>query len=104
MTSEGFHRPHDSHLSKRLARRGTVLQVAGVLLMLLACAVEWAPPEDPALPPTRPFLLMLGLLVFVTGRVLRWEWAHGRPADHPGPLVTTPPPDDRERDREAGSR
>lgn len=71
MITEDLHRLHNSRLAKQLARRGTVLQVLGALLMLLACAVEWAPPDDPALPPTRPFLLLIGVLVFVTGRVMR---------------------------------
>ena len=92
MSTEDVHRSEDSCLAKRVARRWTVLQVLGVLLMLVACAVEWAPPDDPALPPTRPFLLMIGVLIFVSGRVIRREWSQNHSDLKPGQLVTGPPP------------
>ncbi|MBP8155093.1 MAG: hypothetical protein KAX87_07370, partial [Nitrospira sp.] len=60
----------------------------------------WAPPDDPALPPTRPFLLLIGLLVFVTRRVMGGEWTQSRSDDKPGQFVTAPPPGDQGCHRE----
>lgn len=104
VSTEDVHQSGDSCLAKRLARRWTILQILGVWLMLIACAVEWAPPDDPALSPTRPFLLMIGLLVFVTGRVMRWEWVHSRSDITPGHLGTVPPSDDQGCHREGESK
>ena len=104
MTTEELHRFHDLHLAKRLARRWTVLQVLGALLMLMACTVEWAPPDDPALPPTRPFLLMVGALVFATGRFMKVQWAQSRSDGNYAQPITPPPPDDEGSQWTGGSK
>jgi hypothetical protein len=67
---EGVHQDRDRVLSPRLTKRCILLQVLGVLLMVLACTVDWAPPDDPTLPQTRPFLLLIGVIVCVTALAL----------------------------------
>jgi len=67
---EGIHQDRDRFLSPRLTKRCILLQVLGVLLMVLACTVDWAPPDDPTLPQTRPFLLLIGVIVCVTALAL----------------------------------
>ncbi len=67
---EGVHQDRDRVLSPRLTKRCILLQVLGVLLMVLACTVDWAPTDDPTLPQTRPFLLLIGVIVCVTGLAL----------------------------------
>ena len=64
---EGIHQDRDRVLSPRLTKRYILLQVLGALLMVLACTVDWAPPDDPTLPQTRSFMLLLGVIVGVTG-------------------------------------
>jgi hypothetical protein len=64
---EGIHQDRDRVLFPRLTKRCILLQVLGVLLMVLACTVDWAPPDDPTLPQTRSFMLLLGVIVGVTG-------------------------------------
>ena len=67
---EGVHQDRDRYLSLRLTKRCIFLQILGALLMVLACAVDWAPPDDPTLPQTRSFLLLIGVIVCVTGLAL----------------------------------
>ena len=70
---EGAHQDRDRLVSQRLKKRYTLLQVLGALLIVLAYAVDWAPPEDPTFPPTRSFMVLLGVMVYVTGLALRWQ-------------------------------
>lgn len=70
VTDEGVHQDRDRDFSLRLTKRCILLQVLGVLLMVLACAVDWAPPDDPTLPQTRSFMLLIGVIVGVTGLAL----------------------------------
>jgi hypothetical protein len=67
---EGLQQERDRDFSLRLTKRCSLLQVLGVLLMVLACAVDWAPPDDPTLPQTRSFMLLIGVIVGVTGLAL----------------------------------
>ena len=67
---EGAHQDRDRVLFLRVTRRCILLQVLGALLMTLSCAVDWAPPDDPTLPPTRSFMLLIGVIVCVTGLAL----------------------------------
>jgi hypothetical protein len=52
---------------RRLSLRWKLLQGVGAALIALSLMVEWPLPSDPALPATQPFLLILGVLVFVAG-------------------------------------
>ena len=70
VTDEGVHQDRDRDFSLRLTKRCILLQVLGVILMVLACAVDWAPPDDPTLPQTRSFMLLIGVIVGVTGLAL----------------------------------
>jgi hypothetical protein len=54
-------------ISRRLSLRWKVLQVIGAVLIALSVMIEWPVPSDPALPATQSYLLVLGVLVFVTG-------------------------------------
>ena len=67
---EGVHQVRDRVLSPQLTKRCILLQVLGALLMVLACAVDWAPPDDPTLPQTRSFMLLIGVIVGGTGLAL----------------------------------
>lgn len=67
---EGVHQDRDRVLSPQLTKRCILLQVLGALLMVLACAVDWAPPDDPTLPQTRSFMLLIGVIVGGTGLAL----------------------------------
>jgi hypothetical protein len=58
---------HVTTISRRLSLRWKVLQVVGGVLIALSVMIEWPVPSDPALPATQSFLLVLGVLVFVTG-------------------------------------
>lgn len=67
---EGLQQDRAGDVSLRSTKRSILLQVLGVLLMILACAVDWAPPDDPTLPQTRSFMLLIGVMVGVTGLAL----------------------------------
>lgn len=67
---EGLQQDRDRFLSLRLTKRSILLQVLGILLVILACAVEWAPPDDPALSQKRSFVLLIGVIVCVTALAL----------------------------------
>ncbi|MBD0305334.1 MAG: hypothetical protein ICV76_02135 [Nitrospiraceae bacterium] len=67
------HKHSDHLLSKRLARRWKILQVLGAVLMVLAYAVNWTPSDDAAIPQTRPFMLFLGVTLFVAGLIMTWR-------------------------------
>lgn len=68
---EGLQQDRDRFLPLQLTKRSILLQLLGVLLMILACAVDWAPPDDPTLPQTRSFMLLIGVIVGVTGLALK---------------------------------
>jgi hypothetical protein len=70
VSDEGAHQDRDRLLSLRLRKRCLVLQVLGAVLMILAYAVEWAPPDDLTLPSTRSFMLLIGVMVCGTGLAL----------------------------------
>ena len=70
VSDEGAHQDRDRLLFLGLTKRCILLQVLGAVLMILACAVDWAPPDDPTLPPTRSFMLLIGVIVCVTGLAL----------------------------------
>ena len=70
VTDEGVHQDRDRCLFLRLRKRYMLLQVLSAILMVLGCAVDWAPPDDPTLPQTRPFLLLIGVIVCMTGLAL----------------------------------
>jgi hypothetical protein len=44
--------------------------------MVLACTVNWTPPDDATIPETRPFMLFLGITVFVAGLTMTWRYRH----------------------------
>jgi hypothetical protein len=46
------------------------LEVMGIGLVVAAFMVTWPPPDDPSLPATRPFLVLVGLLLFSAGVAL----------------------------------
>ena len=60
----------ETGLRRGLTWRRTVLQVFGIGLIVAGLVVNWPPPDDPALPATRPFLVLLGILVFAAGLAL----------------------------------
>jgi hypothetical protein len=62
---------------RRLARRWRLLQVVGVALILLAVTEPWSSPADLTLPETRPFLLLLGIMVEITGLGMARRRPHG---------------------------
>jgi hypothetical protein len=57
-------------LRRRLAWRRTILEVLGIGLVAGAFMVSWPPAEDPSLPATRPFLILVGVLIFAAGLAL----------------------------------
>jgi len=63
-----------------MAVRWKLLVVLGAGLIVLALAVDWAPPSEPSLPATRPLLLFLGAVVAVAGLIA--GLTHERSADH----------------------
>jgi hypothetical protein len=67
---EDAHQDRDRFVFQRLKKRYRLLQVLGAVLMILAYAVDWAPPDDPTLPQTRSFMLLIGVIVGVTGLAL----------------------------------
>jgi hypothetical protein len=69
---------HDSQatsLRRRLAWRRTILEVLGIGLVAAGLVVNWPPSDDPSLPATRPFLVLVGLLIFAAGLALRRQHA-----------------------------
>ncbi|MET0514575.1 MAG: hypothetical protein ABW047_04510 [Nitrospiraceae bacterium] len=57
----------ETSLGRRLAWRRIVLQVIGIALVVAGISVSWPPADDPSLPPTRPFLVLVGILIFIAG-------------------------------------
>jgi hypothetical protein len=72
----------EAGFSRRLAWRRIVLEVIGIGLVMAGLMVSWPPPDDPALPATRPFLVLVGLLLFSAGVALEF-----RPARHRHPYT-----------------
>jgi hypothetical protein len=54
-----------------LLRRSLLLEAIGIGLLVAAFMVDWDLPDDPAIPPTRPFFAFLGLLTFISGLALK---------------------------------
>jgi hypothetical protein len=69
--SDSAHEPEEKDLGRRLAWRRTFLEVLGIGLVAAAFMVSWPLAEDPSLPATRPFLLLVGLLVLAAGLALK---------------------------------
>ena len=73
--------PDSSHdlertgFSRRLAWRRIVLEVMGIGLVVAGVMVSWPPPDDPSLPATRPFFILVGLLLFSAGAALEFRSA-----------------------------
>lgn len=67
---EGVQQDRDRVFSRRVTKRCILLQVLGALLIVLACTVDWVSPDDPALPQTRSFMLLIGVIVGMTGLAL----------------------------------
>lgn len=78
---DSSHDVDEAGFSRRLARRQIVLEVMGIGLVVAGVMVSWPPPDDPALPATRPFFVLVGLLLFSAGvalgfRPVRHEHVH----------------------------
>jgi uncharacterized membrane protein HdeD (DUF308 family) len=58
-------------VSRRLSRRWKLLQILGGALIALAGVIDWLHFSDPTVPATFGFFLMLGIIVFVSGFVMR---------------------------------
>jgi hypothetical protein len=74
--SDSSYEPQERSLRRRLAWRRTILEVLGIGLVAGAFLVNWPPAEDPLLPATRPFLVLVGLLVFTAGLALERRYSH----------------------------
>jgi len=61
----------EAALRRRLAWRRTLLEVLGIGLIVVGLMVNWPPSDDPSLPATRPFVILLGLLMFMSGMALK---------------------------------
>ncbi len=60
----------EAGVGRRLARRRIVLEAIGITLIVAGLIVSWPPSDDPAVPATRPFLVLVGLLLFSAGLAL----------------------------------
>ena len=69
--------PQESNLRRRLLRRSLLLEAIGIGLLVAAFMADWDPPEDPGVPPTRPFFALLGLLIFLSGLALKRDRGAG---------------------------
>jgi hypothetical protein len=58
-------------VSRRLSRRWKLLQILGAALIALAGVSDWLHFSDPTVPATPWFFLTLGIIVFVSGFVMR---------------------------------
>ena len=72
----------EAGVARRLAWRRIVLEVMGIGLVVAAFMVTWPPSDDPSLPATRPFLVLVGLLLLSAGVALEF-----RPARHEHPYT-----------------
>jgi drug/metabolite transporter (DMT)-like permease len=68
--SGSSHESQTTSLRRRLGWRRTILEVLGIALVVAAFMVNWPPSDDPSLPATRPFLVLVGVLVFAAGLAL----------------------------------
>jgi hypothetical protein len=68
--SDSSYEAHEKSLRRRLAWRRTILEVLGIGLVAGAFMISWPPAEDPSLPATRPFLVLVGVLIFAAGLAL----------------------------------
>ena len=68
--SDSSHESHATSLARRLAWRRIILEVLGIGLVMAGFMENWPPSEDPSLPATRPFLVLVGLLIFSAGLAL----------------------------------
>jgi len=62
--------PQERSLGRRLAWRRIILEVLGIGLITAGLMVNWPPADDASLPATRPFVVLLGLLLFAAGLAL----------------------------------
>ncbi|HJR78051.1 MAG TPA: hypothetical protein VJ805_13805 [Nitrospiraceae bacterium] len=60
----------EAGLRRRLAWRRMVLETIGISLIVAGVMVDWPSAEDPSLPSTRPFFILVGLLIFAAGLAL----------------------------------
>lgn len=72
--------PQESNLRRRVLRRSLLLEAIGIGLLVTACMVDWDPPDDPGVPPPRPFFALLGLMIFLSGLALKHDRGTGRNA------------------------
>jgi hypothetical protein len=71
--SDMLHEAQQRSLRRRLAWRRMVLETIGIGLVVAGVMVDWPSAEDPSLPSTRPFLILVGLLIFAAGLALEWR-------------------------------
>ena len=60
----------EAGVGRRLAWRRIILEAIGIALIVAGLIVSWPPSDDPAVPATRPFLVLVGLLLFSAGLAL----------------------------------
>ena len=60
----------EAGVGRRLAWRRIILEAIGIALIVAGFMVSWPPSDDPAVPATRPFLVLVGLLLFSAGLAL----------------------------------
>jgi len=53
--------------ARRISVRWKVLQALGAVLIALGIFIDWAPPQEPSLPDTSSFLVLLGGLLSAAG-------------------------------------
>ena len=64
---------HDeTPLTARLAKRWKLLQALGVALIAASTVMSWTKPDDTRLPPDGPFVLLIGVILFITGSMMAW--------------------------------
>ncbi|MBS0153712.1 MAG: hypothetical protein JSS38_03905 [Nitrospira sp.] len=57
----------DTQKNHCLTLRWKVMLVLSAILIALGLGIEWAPPQDPSLPDTSSFLVILGIFLGVVG-------------------------------------
>lgn len=70
LVPDSSHEVETTGVGRRLAWRRIILETIGIGLVVAGFIVSWPPPDDPSLPATRPFLVLVGLLLFSAGLAL----------------------------------
>ncbi|MGE0644239.1 MAG: LPXTG cell wall anchor domain-containing protein [Nitrospira sp.] len=55
---------------QKISLRWKVLQILGGILIALGFFIDWPPPQEPTLPDTTSFLMVVGALIWMAGLFL----------------------------------